>query len=449
MTPERKLFGTDGVRGEAGTFLTAELALALGRAATASLEAERPQVLIVRDTRESGPMLEAALAAGVAEAGGDALLGGVLPTPAAAILARRLGLDLAAVVSASHNPYGDNGIKFFSGAGTKLDDETEARIESLLAECGRGLNRIATQKSTAVPAPGRVRELEGGFEDYLRALEAAFPLDLSGLTVALDCANGATHRVGPAIFERLGARVEALAVEPDGRNINAGCGSTHLEALAEHVAGSEATIGFAFDGDGDRVLAVDGSGRRHDGDELIALLARGMVARDELGGGVAVTVMSNFGFHAAMKDAGIDVATTKVGDRYVLDELRKRDWQLGGEQSGHIIETGFAATGDGIAAALMTMRELDGRELATVEAMEKLPQTLLNVEVADREAIAGATAVWAAVEREGAGLEGRGRVLLRPSGTELLVRVMVEAPELEEAEAVCKRLAGLVRQELG
>jgi phosphoglucosamine mutase len=434
---ERKFFGTDGVRGEAGTFLTAELALALGRAATASLETARPQVLIVRDTRESGPMLEAALAAGVAEAGGDALLGGVLPTPAAAVLVRRLGLDLAAVVSASHNPYRDNGIKFFSCSGTKLDDEAEAAIESLLA---------------AGPPPatsGHVRELNGGAEDYLRALEAAFPLDLSGVKVALDCANGATHRVAPAIFERLGAEVEAIAAEPDGRNINDGCGSTHLGKIAEHVASSGATIGFAFDGDGDRVLAVDGGGRTHDGDELIALLATGMTGRSELGGGVAVTVMSNFGFHQAMEEAGIDVAVTKVGDRYVLDELRDRGWALGGEQSGHIIDMRFAATGDGIAAALMTMRELAGRDLATVEAMEKLPQTLVNVEVADREAIAGATAVWEAVEREGAELEGRGRVLLRPSGTEPLVRVMAEAPTAAEADAVCKRLAELVRRELG
>jgi phosphoglucosamine mutase len=437
VTTERKLFGTDGVRGEVGTFLTAELALALGRAATASLGAERPQVLIVRDTRESGPMLEAALAAGVAEAGGDALLGGVLPTPAAAILVRRLGLDLAAVVSASHNPYRDNGIKFFSANGTKLGDETEAGIEALLE----------TDPSQA--APGHVRELNGGAEDYLRALEAAFPLDLSGVKVALDCANGATHRVAPAIFERLGAEVEAIAVEPDGRNINDGCGSTHLGHLAGHVASSGATIGFAFDGDGDRVLAVDGGGRTHDGDELIALLARGQAARDELGGGIAVTVMSNYGFHQAMGEAGIEVAVTKVGDRYVLDELRDRDWALGGEQSGHIIDMRFAATGDGIAAALMTMRELAGRDLAAVEAMEKLPQKLVNVEVADREAIAGASAVWEAVEREDAELKGRGRVLLRPSGTEPLVRVMVEAPSGEEADAVCKRLADLVRQQLG
>jgi len=445
---KRRLFGTDGVRGEAGKFLTAELALSLGRAATASLEAPRPQILIVRDTRESGPMLESALAAGVAEAGGDALLGGVLPTPAAAVLVRRLGFDLAAVVSASHNPYRDNGIKFFSRDGTKLGDDAEAAIESLLDDGGRHLNRIAEEMTTAVGV-GHVRELNGGAEDYLRALESAFPLDLSGTKVALDCANGATHRVAPAIFERLGAEVDAIAVEPDGRNINDGCGSTHLDNLKEHIAATGASVGFAFDGDGDRVLAVDGEGRAHDGDELIALLATGMAARGELDGGVAVTVMSNYGFHQAMEAAAIEVAVTKVGDRYVLDELREREWALGGEQSGHIIDMRFAATGDGIAAALMTMRELGGRELATVEAMEKLPQTLVNVEVADREAIAGAVAVWEAVEREGAELEGRGRVLLRPSGTEPLVRVMAEAPTGEEAEAVCKRLADLVRQELG
>jgi phosphoglucosamine mutase len=449
VTNGRKLFGTDGVRGEAGTFLTAELATSLGRAAAASLEAERPQVLIVRDTRESGPMLESALAAGIAAAGGDALLGGVLPTPAAAILVKRLGLDLAAVVSASHNPYRDNGIKFFSGLGTKLDDETEARIESLLPDRGRHFDRDVGEMTTApAVAPGHVRELNGGLEDYLRALESAFPLDLSGQRVMLDCANGATFEAAPAIFERLGATVETLAAEPDGRNINAGCGSTHLERLAERIASSEATIGFAFDGDGDRVLAVDGNGRTHDGDELIALAARGMAARGELGGGVAVTVMSNYGFHQAMEEAGIEVAITQVGDRYVLDELRERGWALGGEQSGHIIDTRFAATGDGTAAALATMRELAGRDLADVAPMEKLPQKLVNVEVAEREAIAGASAVWEAVERESTALEGRGRVLLRPSGTEPLVRVMVEAPSTEEADAVCERLVTLVRQEL-
>jgi phosphoglucosamine mutase len=437
VSAERKLFGTDGVRGEAGTFLTAELATALGRAVTASLEAQRPQVLIVRDTRESGPMLEAALAAGIAAAGGDALLGGVLPTPAAAILVKRLGLDAAAVVSASHNPYRDNGIKFFSGQGTKLPDQVEARIEALLDD-----------PAAASAEPGRVRELNGGLEDYLRELQAAFPLDLSGHRIVLDCAHGATHRAAPAIFERLGAEIELIGVEPDGRNINDGCGSTHLEPLSERVAGSDAEIGFAFDGDGDRMLAVDGEGRVHDGDELIALAARGLAARGELEGGVAVTVMSNYGFHQAMEEAGIEVAITQVGDRYVLDEMAKRGWKLGGEQSGHIIASDFVATGDGIAAALMTMRELGDAQLAEAAPMRKLPQTLVNVEVADREAIHGATTVWDAVERENEALEGRGRVLLRPSGTEPLVRVMAEAPSAEEAEAVCDRLVAIVRHEL-
>jgi phosphoglucosamine mutase len=381
-------------------------------------------------------MLEAALAAGVAAAGGDALLGGVLPTPAAAILVKRLGLDLAAVVSASHNPYRDNGIKFFSAQGTKLDDALEARMEALL------------EQPPAVTEVGRVQELNGGLEDYLRALQSAFPLDLTGRRIVLDCANGATHRAGPAIFERLGAEVEAIAVEPDGRNINAGCGSTHMELVANRVVASGAEIGFAFDGDGDRVLAVDGSGRVHDGDELIALAARGMARRGELDG-VVVTVMSNYGFHQAMKGEGIEVAVTQVGDRYVLDEMRRRGWQLGGEQSGHIIASDFTATGDGIAAALATMRELGSTPLEQAVPMEKLPQRLVNVEVADREAIAGATAVWEAVEREGEALEGRGRVLLRPSGTEPLVRVMVEAPRAEEADEISERLAELVRQELG
>jgi phosphoglucosamine mutase len=435
----RKFFGTDGVRGEVGTFLTAELATAIGRAATASLEAERPQVLIVRDTRESGPMLESALAAGIAAAGGDALLAGVLPTPAAAILVRRLGLDLAAVVSASHNPFQDNGIKFFSANGTKLPDEVEAGIEALMAGDG----------PPPAAEPGRIEALNGGEDDYLRELAAAFPIDLSGRKVLLDCANGAAYRVAPRIFTQLGAEVETVGAEPDGRNINAGVGSTHVAALAERVAASDAEIGFAFDGDADRVLAVDSAGRVHDGDELIALVARGLASRGELGGGVVVTVMTNFGFHQAMEAAGIEVAITQVGDRYVIDEMLRREWRLGGEQSGHVIASDIVATGDGIAAALLTMRELGDSALADAPAMEKLPQRLVNVEVADRESLTGAVAVWDAVARESSALEGRGRVLLRPSGTEPLVRVMVEAPAAEEADAVCDRLVELVRAELG
>jgi phosphoglucosamine mutase len=430
------LFGTDGVRGVAGEYLTADLALGLGRAAATIAEAQAPQVLIVRDTRESGEMLEAALAAGIAAGGGHALLGGVLPTPGAAVLVRRYGFDMAAVVSASHNPYEDNGIKFFGAAGTKIDDAQEAAIEALLAE-GAG---------TSI---GRVRELHGAGADYLRALELRFrDLDLSGRRVLLDCANGATHRVAPEIFRRLGADVDALATEPDGRNINRGCGSTHVEALAERMDGHD--VGFAFDGDGDRVLAVDRAGSIVDGDELMALAALHLRGTAGLpGNGVAVTVMTNYGFHTAMKTAGIEVATTPVGDRHVLAELLRRGWGLGGEQSGHIIETGFVPAGDGTAAALLTLEALAGGDLADRQAMEKLPQRLVNVRVADRDAIEHATEVWAAVEEESARLEGRGRVLIRPSGTEPLVRVMVEAPREEECEEIVGRLANLVQAKLG
>jgi phosphoglucosamine mutase len=434
----RRLFGTDGVRGVAGEFLTADLALGLGRAAAAVSPAESPQVLIVRDTRESGEMLEAALAAGVAAAGGHALLGGVLPTPGAALLVRRYGFDLAAVVSASHNPYRDNGIKFFGPEGTKLSDDEEAEIERVL------------EQPPHTPAPGRVRELHGAAGDYLRELESRFQdLDLSGLDVLLDCANGATYRVAPEIFRRLGASVSAIATEPDGRNINDGVGSTHLDGLADRMREGGHDVGFAFDGDGDRVLAVDRHGAVVDGDELIALAALHLRERDALpGGGVAVTVMTNYGFHKAMEAAGVEVATTNVGDRYVLAELLKRGWALGGEQSGHIIDTGFVPSGDGVAAALLTLEALGGRDLGERDAMRKLPQKLVNVRIADRDSLDGAKGVWAAVEDESARLDGRGRVLVRPSGTEPLVRVMVEAPDETECDEVVERLVQTVEREL-
>ena len=438
---ERRLFGTDGVRGTVGDFLTADLALALGRAATAWVPAETPQVLLIRDTRESGEMLEAALAAGIAEAGGHAMIAGVLPTPGAAMLARRYGFDLACVVSASHNPYRDNGIKFFGSDGMKLPDAAEQEVESAVL-AGEGL----------APSPGRVRELHGAGADYLRELESRFQeLDLSGVRVLLDCANGATYRVGPEIFRRLGADVETLATEPDGRNINEGCGSTHIEEnLAEAVPAGGYDVGFAFDGDGDRVLAVDRGGALVDGDELIALAAVHLRSAGRLpGNGVAVTVMTNYGFHSAMAGCGIEVATTPVGDRYVIAELMRRGWALGGEQSGHIIDTGFVPSGDGIASALLALEALAGRDLAERDAMTKLPQLLINVKVADRGGIDAAPAVQEAIERESAALEGRGRVLVRPSGTEPLIRVMVEAPDDTECHDVAERLADLVRRELG
>ena len=399
------------------------------------LPAEHPQVLIVRDTRESGEMLEAALAAGIAAGGGHALLGGVLPTPGASVLVRRYRFDMAAVVSASHNPYRDNGIKFFGPEGMKISDEQEAEIERRLEEPSARI--------------GRLRELHGAAGDYLRELELRFAsLDLRGLRVLLDCANGATYRVAPEIFRRLGAEVDGIAVEPDGRNINEGVGSTHIEALTQRLDGHD--VAFAFDGDGDRVLALDRNGTVVDGDELMALAALHLRGHGRLAGhGVAVTVMTNYGFHRAMEAAGIEVATTNVGDRYVLAELLRRGWALGGEQSGHIIDTGFVPSGDGTAAALLALEALGGSDLADRHAMEKLPQRLVNVRVRDRNALDGADAVWAAVERESEALEGRGRVLVRRSGTEPLVRVMVEAPAEAECEEIAGRLANLVEAELG
>src|SRR5947209_18872584 len=439
----RQLFGTDGVRGRAGEFLTAELALTLGRAATVRADHPRPQVLIVRDTRESGEMLESAIAAGVTAAGGDALLGGVLPTPAAPLLVRRHGLHLAAVISASHNPYEDNGIKLFAADGFKLDDGTEHEIEAELE-----------QPVQPPPAIGRVEPLHGALEDYLRELHTRFAdLDLTGRRIVLDCANGATYRAAPEIFRRLGAEVEVLADRPDGRNINAGCGSTHLEPIRAAIQAGGHDAGFAFDGDGDRVLAVDRSGAVVDGDELVALAALHLRAHDRLPGhGVAVTVMTNYGFHGAMAAAGVEVATTPVGDRYVLDELRRRGWTLGGEQSGHIIELGFGPSGDGIAGALLALEALRGRDLSERHAMEKLPQRLVNIRAEDRPSLLGAMreqGVESTIEHEQALLAGRGRVLVRVSGTEPLIRVMVEAPSEQETDEVCGRLAEVMRRALG
>jgi phosphoglucosamine mutase len=446
----RELFGTDGVRGRAGDFITAELALKLARTAvdryhggpgdggSNGSQRARSQVLIVRDTRESGEMLESAIAAGVTAAGGDALLAGVLPTPAAPLLVRRHELALAAVISASHNPYEDNGIKLFAADGFKLDDDTEHEIEAAL------------DQPPSVPEQiGRVRRLHGALEDYLRALHSRFAgLDLTGRRVLLDCANGATFRAAPEIFRRLGAEVETMADEPDGRNINDGCGSTHLDAVIERTRAGGFEVAFAFDGDGDRVLAVDGAGEVVDGDELVALAALHLHRRERLpGGGVAVTVMTNYGFHTAMRDAGVEVATTAVGDRYVLDELRRRGWSLGGEQSGHIIDLGFAPSGDGIASALLTLEALEGRDLRDRGAMEKLPQRLVNIRAADRRTLTAAMeapSLTDAIAREQSALMGRGRVLVRASGTEPLIRVMVEAPTQSETGEVCDRLTEIV-----
>jgi phosphoglucosamine mutase len=438
----RQLFGTDGIRGRAGHFLTADLALKLAQAAVAHAAPANPQVLIVRDTRESGKMLEAAIAAGVTAAGGDALLAGVLPTPAAPLLVRRHGLDMAAVISASHNPYEDNGIKLFAADGFKLDDDTEHAIEAEMEKPPQPPERI-----------GRVRRLHGALEDYLRELHVRFvELNLESRRVLLDCANGATYRAAPEIFRRLGAEVTVLADAPDGRNINDRCGSTHLDALRAQMRAGDYDIAFAFDGDGDRVLALDRGAQVVDGDELIALASIHLRECGRLhGNGVAVTVMTNYGFHTAMGAAGIEVATTPVGDRYVLDELRRRGWALGGEQSGHIIDLGFGPSGDGIASALLTLEALAARDLSDRDAMDKLPQRLVNIRANDRAALGYAIEngeVKAAIEREEEALSGRGRVLVRVSGTEPLIRVMVEAPSDHEADEVSSRLRERVEQAL-
>jgi phosphoglucosamine mutase len=438
----RQLFGTDGVRGRAGHFLTADLALQLARAAVARLDAARPQVLIIRDTRESGEMLESAIAAGVAAAGGDAWLAGVLPTPAASHLLLGHGLDLAAVITASHNPYEDNGIKLFAADGFKLDDDTEDAIE--------------VELETPPPPPahiGRVRQFEGALDDYLGRLEERFgAIDLTGTRVLLDCANGSTFEAAPEIFRRLGAAVDVIAGEPDGVNINLDSGSTHPEGVIKRVQSGEYDVAFAFDGDGDRVLAIDRTGAMADGDDLLALIATHLRSENRLpGNGVAATVMANYGFHRAMEAAGIEVATTDVGDRYVLEELRRRRWVLGGEQSGHILDLDFGPSGDGIASALLALEALGGHELADRRAMDKLPQHLVNIRAHDRARLAAAMAdpeVEEATAREGAALEGRGRVLLRASGTEPLIRVMVEAPSQQETVEIADRLRSVVETAL-
>ncbi len=415
----------------------------LARAVVAHNGADPARVLIVRDTRESGDMLESAMAAGITEAGGEAHLAGVLPTPAAPLLLRRHGFDLAAVISASHNPYEDNGIKLFAADGFKLDDETEHAVEAELERPWQPSGRI-----------GHVHRVPDPVEDYLQALHDRFAgLELSGRSILLDCANGATYQAAPEIFRRLGAQVTVLADQPDGRNINAGCGSTHLELITQEIRRGGQDVGFAFDGDGDRVLAVDRDGVVVDGDELIALAALHLRGQGQLhGGGVAVTVMTNYGFHTAMREAEIEVATTAVGDRYVLDELRRRGWALGGEQSGHIINLDFGPSGDGIASALLTLEALGDRDLRERGAMRKLPQLLRGIRAADRASLRAAMddpGVQAAISRADRQLSGRGRVLVRPSGTEPVIRVMVEAPDASETERLCSELSAAVEGALG
>jgi phosphoglucosamine mutase len=419
----RRYFGTDGVRGIVGEDLTPELVERLGRAAT--LWSNGGRVFVGRDTRGSGEELEEAFARGVVAAGGNAVLAGVLPTPAVALLA----LDLGAVISASHNPPEYNGVKLFDGEGRKLTDEAEEEIEALFDVPFEG-------------APGQVDHVGVATDSYLDHILERFGADLSGLKVVVDCANGAYSGIAPAAFERLGAEVETIGSDPDGTNINVACGATDLGALQVAVPEAGADLGIAFDGDGDRVLAVDARGEVVDGDQILAIL---MLHLDvEL---VAVTVMANLGLHRLAEEHGVRVVTTDVGDRYVLEALRREGGLLGGEQSGHIIYLRDHVTGDGLAAALLLCGALEGRTLEEAAAvMPRFPQAKENIRVAQKEL---PQALKAEVKRLNKGLEGRGRVLVRPSGTEPVIRVLAEAEERLDAEEACATISALVRRELG
>jgi phosphoglucosamine mutase len=440
-----RYFGTDGVRGLANGDLTPELALAVAGAAARVLighdPSHRPLAVIGRDPRASGEMLEAAVVAGLASAGADVLRVGVLPTPAVAFLTADFDADLGVVLSASHNPMPDNGIKLFARGGHKLPDEIEAEIEALVDAgplSGRPTGR----------AIGRVHDADDAHERYITHLLAAVPTRLDGIRVVVDCAHGAASAVAPETYRRAGATVTALAAEPDGININEGVGSTHIEALAKWVVTEGADLGIAHDGDADRCLAVDANGDVVDGDQILALSALGLRAEGRLRADTIVaTVMSNLGLHHAMRAAGISVLTTAVGDRYVLEELRARGLSLGGEQSGHVIFADAATTGDGLLTALQVMAGMatSGKPLGELASVvRRLPQVLVNVPVADRVRACASDSVTAAVAQASSELGDRGRVLLRPSGTEQLVRVMVEAATHQHADEIARRLAAAV-----
>jgi phosphoglucosamine mutase len=419
----REYFGTDGVRGVVGELITPELVERLGKGA--ALWSGGGHVFVGRDTRASGVELEEAFARGVASAGGVAVLGGVVPTPAVALLR----LDLGVVISASHNPPEYNGVKFFDRSGRKLSDAAEEEIEALLDAPSAG--------------GGEIDRVGIAADSYLEHVLERFGSDLTGLRIAVDCANGAYAGLAPQAFEELGAEIEAIGNEPDGMNINVGCGATDLAALRALVTSGGFDLGIAFDGDGDRMLAVDEHGDVVDGDQIVAILALHLDV--DL---VAVTTMTNLGFHRLMEEHGIDVVTTDVGDRYVLEALYREGGILGGEQSGHIICLRDHVTGDGLAAALLLCEALGGRPLSEAAAvMKRFPQAQRNLPRAGRGPLPAA--LVERVDAVNAELDGSGRVLVRPSGTEPLVRVLAEAPSGEEAEALCGRIASLVIQELG
>ncbi|MEV2276014.1 phosphoglucosamine mutase [Nocardiopsis sp. NPDC049922] len=443
-----RLFGTDGVRGVAGRDLTASLALELSIAAARVLaertEGRRPLAVVGRDPRASGEFLEAAVVAGLASTGVDVVRVGVLPTPAVAFLTGELDADFGVMLSASHNPAPDNGIKFFARGGQKLEDALEDEIEGMLG----------VPSTPAVgDEVGRVTDATDGVERYVDHVLASLPHPLDGLKVVVDCANGASSAVAPEALRRAGAEVVTIGDRPDGRNINEGCGSTHLDALREAVLTHGADAGIANDGDADRCLAVDAEGRVVDGDHILAILAveakeAGRLAGDTL----VVTVMSNLGLKLAMEREGIAVLETAVGDRYVLEEMKRGGFSLGGEQSGHVILLDHATTGDGVLCGLYLLAAMARRQLGLAElakVMTRLPQVLVNVSGVDKSRTHESEELAAAVREAEAELGGTGRVLLRPSGTEPKVRVMVEAQEQEQAGAIAERLADVVRSALG
>jgi phosphoglucosamine mutase len=419
----RTYFGTDGVRGIVGEFLTAELVEKLGKAS--SLWSGRGRVFVGRDTRASGEELEEAFARGVASAGGSAVLAGVVPTPAVALL----GLDLGVVITASHNPPEYNGVKFFDSRGRKLSDIAEEEIEALL--------------DAPAPGGGEIDHVGVAVDSYLEHVLERFSADLSGLRIAVDCANGAYSNIAPRAFAQLGAQVETIGNKPDGTNINVGCGATDLAALQHRVTAGKFDLGIAFDGDGDRMLAVDENGAAVDGDQIVAILALHLGVDV-----VAVTTMTNLGFHRLMEERGVRVVTTDVGDRYVLEALHREGGILGGEQSGHIICLRDHVTGDGLASALLLCDALQGRALSEAAAvMAPYPQAKQNLPRIGRGPLP--EALMERLEALNGELNGNGRVLVRPSGTEPVVRVLAEAPTQKEAEALCAKIAALVNQELG
>jgi phosphoglucosamine mutase len=419
----RKYFGTDGVRGVVGEFLTPELVERLGRAAATWTGASK--VFVGRDTRASGLELEEAFARGVISVGGDCILGGVLPTPAVALLA----LDLGVVISASHNPPEYNGVKFFDGQGHKLSDASEEQIEKLLV-AAPGIDQ------------GKIERIEVATDSYLQHILERFGSDLKGLRIVVDCANGAYSGLAPQAFEQCGAEVHSIGDAPDGTNINVGCGATDLGLLQRTVVDGGYDIGIAFDGDGDRMLAVDEKGEAIDGDQIIAILAL-----DQKVDQVAVTVMTNLGFHALMRERGVTVHTTDVGDRYVLEALQREGALLGGEQSGHVIYLRDHVTGDGLAAGLLLCGALKGRKPSEVAGvMSRWPQSKENVRVESNEL---PQSILDEVERLNQAWDGAGRVLVRPSGTEPVIRVLAEAENAEVAAEACGRIAALVRRQLG